>query len=587
MDRGEQLVKVVDPRLNLVAHESIATVAVEGAAAAAVYIFPRQEAADNPASDIVSKQCTFPIVTQAGSIISRRAELYQKYRVKITRTIAAKGGRAFVANAVAPRAFVNHAIMGTITANVNNLSYSWQPSRSGQLMQVNGTQLQKYSSGAPYIFDCSSDWNALLTSNRNVLANINNSSTGDYYRGAYVSVIANPAAGADGVEVTCELEFESTEPLMCPPFQWTGPQDAGAGLAHVSTAQVICQLAPNYKRAICLASGAMPVADESKVKVYIVESSLRVTMFTPQPTVPIPPEVYYSVPLQTLVQNAIGVVQPSLTNDASPITENSFTSNVVTCTGMPSLIAAWVAPTNGLSTTPYYDTDWSCGIVGASVNLGSTVAAFNTYSAAQLYQLALNHKWCRSFMEYRGYVQMTAQAGAATTSKGLIGTSGGILLFDPSDVGITNYVTGGTSGAYNLSVTLRYINQSAVAQDLTLYMVCFYENSWKLTGASQSKSSQPTIDAAKILDAPNVTDDAPVTMGGDDMLGSGWIDSAKSALRLGKKYAGYAKDGLNALDKAGLLKGEGSYSGAGRVTGAGTGGAVISKPKLARALAKK
>lgn len=580
---GNPVVKVVDPRLNLVSHEKIATVAVEGSSAAAVYVIPRQEPADNPVADIVSMQSTFPINVQDGMIVGRRVELYQRYRVRITRTAAAKGDRIFVANAVAPRAFVNHSIMGTLTANINNLSYSWQPAKFGaQLMQINGTQLQKYSSGSPYIFDCSTEWDTLFASNRNVLANINSSSTGDYYRGAYVSVIANPDAGAPG-DVTCELEFESTEPLMCPPFQWTGPGDATAGLAYIRTAQVVYQLAPNYKRAICLSADNMPVTDATKVKVYIVESSLRVTMFTPQPTIPIPPEVYYSVPLQNVVENQVGAaIEPSLTDNAVPIKVHDFTSNVIACSGMPSLVAAWIAPTAGLSATPYYVPDWTCGIAGASVNLGSTVSAFSTYSSAQLYQLALNHKWCRSFMEYRGYVQDNIQVagGGATVAKGLTGTSGGILLFNPTDVGITGLVSGGSSGAYNLSITLRYINQASTAQNLTMYVVCFYENSWKLASTGMCESAQPVIDAARLLDAKDVTNDDIATNGGEEMVGAGWLDAAKSALRVGKKYARYAKEGLNALDKAGVLSGEGSRSGAGRHVG----GAVISKSKLAKAL---
>lgn len=477
----------------------------------------------------------------------------------------------------APRAFPWSSCVQSMTLRLNGQSFSVNAfNEVGHVLRRCNPKSAFYRLGskAPFYPDQSSDYAALITSNRNVLSA---AAAGDFdmYRGAYTRVNVTAVDTQSATVVITTFEPVCIDPVMYASDLAALPYVQSFGFTF-SMGSYARMLSHAFDATTTDFTNAQVTAVHNKSTLYYqsIAQPLLADKMPAQISFP-----YHQV--NTNVAAAQSVIQ--IAPYVGPIQAGTrLQSPVITFNTIPNRIYVFAAPTaaNCRASTPDFTMQYTGELQvqwGGNSGLMTNIPRETLWDQAR--EAGIDLPWEQWDSRYR---LNTVAAGATTT--GIVGGSGSILCLIPGKHWPLNAGEAqGSGGSYQFQVQASFANQSGVdyPSGVSLYVVSITEGVITMDSGFGCRVEVGALNASDVLDAK------PERISESEVTGAGFFDVIKSVIPIVRKGAKLAHTALSAANSAGLL-GNGAMAGAGNANYLGgsalSGGKLLSQKSLAARL---
>lgn len=476
-----------------------------------------------------------------GVVVDRHVLLKQPVTLTFNGTPEA-GSRLLQSGYDAFRAMPLHSVMNTLQLGLNNSKLTLNASEViHEMMRYYGDERdQEHLSLTPAYMDQSQEYDDLVNTNRNPLAQFGEKDSGVPKRGGFpYTAINNPV---DGVQATVDAVL--TEPLMISPLLW-GP-DESKGLVRVQNMNVTINWDSDLSRMWSHAAGSGSVI--SSITVSLGQPSLLFKYITPPATMEIPKSIdyrYNEVEVYTTELN-----NPQASNSTYPMNSSNIQLNTV-----PSHLLVYVKERR--SDRTYATTDSWQSIESLTMSFANRSGIFSGARKQELYRISRSNGMNQSWAEWSGE-SMFVESGSSELEKH--GVAGVFVAKFGRDIPITDpSVTVGTPGTFNLQLTVNVKNQNQERSiNPALYVVPIYEGILTLAD-NQAIQQLAILSQEDVLDAASKANDAAFDEA--DVEGGGFwrnveknFRSALPYIRKGRKL-GQAISGSIPVPEAQAVKG--------------------------------
>jgi len=380
-------------------------------------------------------------------------------------------------------AFPLNAMVTTMMSNLNNATVSVNSREvlAGLLKLCNYEDLAKYNSMTPSLVDSFyQQYVDGMGSNNNTLANY---SVGSYAkefqpRGAYpVSLLNMDGTPINGLKIVASaagtapfasfmIEFNVTEPLMfLSPFI-SGNSNNQAGFLGLNNLTLTLNLG-SADRSISNSSYANLMGAQGKATRTISsvtlnsysDAKLMLNFLTP------PPMLYDKIESKNIVNyNQYTSYNYSINSPFNAGTNMTYSFNNVQLNQVPNKVLIFARPQNMDS----YSANFFYVIKSLSINFSNKSGLLSSASPIQLYDMSVRNGLQMSYYEFSG-------KGVSNNKDGLssvVSTIGSIAVIDPAiDLSIDAQLSNMSGGQFNMQFNVELQNQTAISENITLYLV--------------------------------------------------------------------------------------------------------------------
>jgi len=216
---------------------------------------------------------------------------------------------------------------------------------------------------------------------------------------------------------------------------------------------------------------------------------MHITFLSPQPSDAINLPMKNIVPYQTYNQTITSV--PKL---ASGVTA-TYTTNTITMSVVPDLVMVCVRkPMNSMTIA---DSNSFCTINNVVVQFSNRSGIFSSLGSYDLFEISKRNGLQEvSFLEWNGSVF----GGAHGTQTANIATSGSLLVMNPVNWSLPDWICPGSAGQYTFSIIVTYTNNDSFAQPCEIAVTCI-ESGMLITESGQSALQIGVLSKDDCLDA--------------------------------------------------------------------------------------
>lgn len=441
---------------------------------------------ETPASSFSASQCSFQCNPPSPQIfISRDVLLKAKLRITLN-TTAVPGAFPFQSGKSALRALPLSQIMSNLQLTINNSTLTSETSEICNEFSLNDEddKAQANMSLSPVFPDQSQDYESLVNSNRNCLAQYGEKTHAPFRGGFPADSITQVLGGNSAV-----LEYTVSELLPISPMLKVG--EDGKGLYGVQSMSVTIQWLTNLARVWSASSSSNInsvdvefVNAPSLLFKYVTPSSMqemndiRSLDYNYHKT-----EVYKS---QARTLGALGAA-----DDEQTIISPSIQLNTV-----PKYIAVYCKQQQS-DRTAFTTDSWSA-VQSMRVNWANSPANLVGATQEELYRITQGNGVDMSWSDFCGKELPFISGSASNPVRGRGSVM--FLKFGKDFASSDGSVSVGTPGVYNLQIEARMKNVSASAQNVVLYVVPLYDGVLTITG-NQAMTQLAIISQGNVLDA--------------------------------------------------------------------------------------
>jgi hypothetical protein len=507
-----------------------------------------------PAASPSNSSCTFTIQAPSeNTCISR--EMMVQYSVSFTAlaiaTTADNGYAAMqfgVNTAWGPFPLMQACQTVQVSLNNSTLTTNLQDVIQPLLKLTPIADLASYDGGCPSQIDSVyADYAGPVTagSNNNPLSDISTGEiTGRYAgRGAFPTSVYYDWVNGAGAQLAVGIQNTSggvaysrvtisatiTEPLMQSPFMWAKHSDHKGALAGIQNASVTLNLSPtpwNYMLKMPAATYAAynftwgnTLAGNNSM--WQASNYGAATIGQPQLSAPRLLIKFMSVqPTQVISSRIVTPLQDfpryvtQQTGDLVADATTSYVSSNLQLAQLPDLFLIFAR--KRITSQNCGDANRFLTINSVNVNLNNSSGLLSSATQHDLWRLSVQNGSNQSFLEFCGQ----ATSAAVNVAAAGIGSIGSVLCLSPTDLSIPSFLSPGSQGSFNFSVTVNVTNFgpsiTAAAGGVELVVLCV--NSGVLvTSQGNSSTYSGMLTRSVVLDTaakPDMGDDARRFVGG-------------------------------------------------------------------------
>jgi hypothetical protein len=437
---------------------------------------------ETPASSFSASQCSFQCNPPSPQIfISRDVQLKAKLRITLNCT-AVPGAFPFQSGKSALRALPLSQIMSNLQLTINNTTLTSEVSEICNEFSLNDEdeKAQADLSLAPSFPDQSQDYESLVNSNRNCLAQYGEKTHSPFRGGFPVDSITQTLGGSSAV-----LEYTITEPLPISPMLKAG--QSGKGLYGVQSMSVTIQWLTNLARVWSAASSS----NINSVDVEFVNApSLLFKYVTPS-------SMQEMNNIRSLDYNYHKTeVYKSQARSIAPNAEETLLSPSIQLNTIPKYIAVYAKQQQSDRTA--FTTDSWCAVQSMRVNWANSPANLVGANQEELYRITQGNGVDMSWPDFCGKELPFISGSSSSPVRGRGSVM--FLKFGKDFASSDGSVSVGTPGVYNLQIEYRAKNVSASSQNVVLYCVPLYDGVMTISG-NQAMTQLAILSQSNVLDS--------------------------------------------------------------------------------------
>jgi hypothetical protein len=448
------------------------------------------------------------------------------YEQPITITIngSTTGGNILQDGCFALRSHALAKIMNTLELKYSSTSYSYQVADTINFMEHYHTYTnEKYNSDFDLaMLDASQNYDDLVASNRNPLANYTSGYDNVLHRGSYpVVVVSNSASQA---VITTTLRGL----LMSPPLRDQLIRGGAAqGLSHLSTLGVNINFVGNIGNRVLSLVRNRPT-DVLTVSAIGVEIGMPTFSFTQikSKVEDIPQVLSFNMATQERYPYSItlplGV--PTVLNVSS-----------FTLTRIPHSIVFGARPSNNA----YFNAANGAFITDTFAAVSNIVVQYDgqnllsSSTNAQIYKMCYENGLVDNFLQFSGQPTLRSVGAGQTPPSYLNGCGSVVKLHFGKDISLYPKLAVGGANNTSISMSITLTNLNANTNDFTFYMILIYDDVIQFYDNNLAQISMIPLSQADIANAKGSERVHHELIRGHDLTGSGLFSSATNLVKSG------------------------------------------------------